>query len=93
MKHSKPGPTRGATQQGSQFDYSDLAIWQSQMTLTIREVFRLTNRATKGFVQSLFQLLNVDLKAPDYSTLSRRGKALKGHSAQTDARRIAFGVG
>lgn len=65
---------QGPTQQGAQFDYSDLAI---QMTLTIREVFRLTNRATEGFVQSLFQLLKVDLKAPDHSTLSRRGKTLK----------------
>ncbi len=65
---------QGPPQQGSQFDYSDLAI---QMTLTIREVFRLTNRATEGLVQSLFQLLQVDLKAPDHSTLSRRGKTLK----------------
>jgi IS5 family transposase len=65
---------QGPAQQGAQFDYSDRAI---QMTLTIREVFRLTNRATEGLVRSLFQLLKVDLKVPDHSTLSRRGKTLK----------------
>jgi IS5 family transposase len=63
----------GPAQQGTQFDYSDLAI---QMMLTMREVFRLTNRATEGFVRSLFQLLKVDLTVPDHSTLSRRGQTL-----------------
>lgn len=65
---------QGPAQQGAQFDYSDSAI---QMILTMREVFRLTNRATEGLVRSLFQLLKVNLKVPDHSTLSRRGKTLK----------------
>lgn len=65
---------QGPAQQGAQYDYSDSAI---QMVLTMREVFRLTNRATEGLMRSLFQLLKVDLKVPDHSTLSRRGKTLK----------------
>lgn len=64
----------GPAQQGAQFDYSNSAI---QTTLTMREVFQLTNRATEGLLRSLFQLLNVNLNVPDHSTLSRRGKTLK----------------
>jgi len=65
---------QGPRQQGAQFDYSDLAI---QSVLTIREVFHLPNRATEGFVKSLFELMTVTLKVPDHSTLSRRGKTLQ----------------
>lgn len=65
---------QGPAQQGAQFEYSASAI---QATLTLREVFQLPNRATEGLVRSLFQLLKVDLKVPDHSTLSRRGKTLK----------------
>jgi hypothetical protein len=37
----------GSTQQGAQFDYSDLAI---QTSLTFRSLFRLPFRQTQGFV-------------------------------------------
>jgi IS5 family transposase len=33
-------------------------------------------RATQGLLQSVFQLLNLDLPVPDYSTLCRRQKDL-----------------
>ena len=63
-------PYQGPKQRGAQFTFSDLAI---ETALTIKEVFHLSNRATEGFVQSLLGLLKLNLKAPDHTTLSRRG--------------------
>ena len=63
----------GAKQRGSQFDYSDQAI---RVMLTVKEVFRLTNRGVEGFVGSLFRLMTINLPVPDHTTLSKRGKAL-----------------
>ena len=64
----------GKKQRGSQFDYSDQAIL---IMLTVKEVFHLTNRGVEGFVRSLFWMMKIDLRVPDHSTLSRRGKDLK----------------
>jgi len=64
---------RGPTQRGSQFDYSAQAI---QVMLTVKNVFHLPNRATEGFIRSLFRLLEIMLSVPDHTTLSRRGKKL-----------------
>jgi len=64
----------GEKQRGSQFDYSDKAI---EITLTIKEVFHLTNRQTEGFMRSLFAMNKIALPVPDHSTLSKRGKKLK----------------
>lgn len=60
-------------QQGAQYDYSDKAI---ETMLTLRYLFKLPLRATQGFGQSLFALMEVDLNVPHYSTLSRRAKSL-----------------
>jgi len=64
----------GEKQRGGQFDYSDKAI---EVMLTVKEVFHLTNRATEGFMRSLFAMLKIGLPVPDHSTLSKRGKTLK----------------
>ena len=64
----------GEKQRGSQFDYSEKAI---EIMLTIKEVFHLTNRGVEGFVRSLFAMLNIHLRVPDHSTLSKRGKRLR----------------
>jgi hypothetical protein len=61
----------GEKRRGSQFDYSEKAI---EIMLTIKEVFHLTNRGVEGFVRSLFEMLNIHLRVPDHSTLSKRGK-------------------
>lgn len=58
---------------GRPFVFSDIAI---QMLLTLREAYQLNLRATQGFAQSIFQIMNIDLKIPHYSTLSRRGEDL-----------------
>jgi len=64
----------GEKQRGSQFDYSDQAMIVMQ---TIKNVFHLPNRATEGFMRSVFALLEIRLSVPDHTTLSRRGKGLK----------------
>jgi len=64
----------GEKQRGSQFDYSDQAI---EMMLLVKAVFHLSNRATEGFVCSIFEMLEVALSVPDHSTLPRRSKKLK----------------
>lgn len=53
--------------------YDDSAIL---CALTLQALFRLPLRATQGLLTSLFRLMNVDLEAPDYSTLSRRRATL-----------------
>lgn len=64
----------GEKRRGSQFEYSDKAI---EIMLTIKEVFHLSNRSVEGFVHSVFAMLNVHLRVPDHSTLSKRAKNLK----------------
>jgi IS5 family transposase len=58
---------------GGQLKYSDLAI---ETALTLRMVFHLPLRQTEGFLNSLFAMMGVGLKAPDHTTLSRRGQVL-----------------
>jgi len=58
---------------GRQPLYSDMAI---QLTLQFGKVFGQKLRQTEGLVQSIFNLMSIDLKAPDYSTLSRRSCSL-----------------
>ncbi len=56
---------------GGQLKYSDLAI---ETALTLRLVFHLPLRQTEGFLNSVFKLMDVDLVAPDHTTLSRRSQ-------------------
>lgn len=53
--------------------FSNTAI---QTALTLSQVFRLPLRATEGFLASILDKIAPDLKAPDHSTLSIRGKTL-----------------
>ncbi|MGQ9871279.1 IS5 family transposase [Leptodesmis sp.] len=49
--------------------YSDLAI----LTIaTLKAVYRLAGRQCQGCVESIFELMEIDLLVPDHSTLSRR---------------------
>jgi hypothetical protein len=59
---------------GGQREYSDLAVVTA---LTLRSVFHLALRQTEGFVGSLIALMGLDLKSPDHTTLSRRGKIIE----------------
>ncbi len=43
----------------------------------LKGMFSLTLRATEGLLDSLFQLMNVPLCAPDYSCVSKRARTVK----------------
>ena len=58
---------------GGQPVYSDLAI---EAGLTVRLVYGLALRQTEGFLQSISALLDLGLRIPDHTTLSRRSKNL-----------------
>ena len=42
----------------------------------LKSVFHLAGRQAQGFVESVFQLMNIPLPVPDHSTVSRRLAAL-----------------
>ena len=66
----RPSPSG---QPGGQQRFSDLAITTA---LTLRLVFRLALRQAEGFLRSVLSLMDVDLEAPDHTTLSRRSQHL-----------------
>ena len=59
---------------GRQRLYSELAI---ETILTLRLVFKLLLRQVEGFTNSLFSMMELPLKSPDHTTLSRRNRMLK----------------
>ncbi|MDN3030523.1 MAG: IS5 family transposase [Candidatus Tisiphia sp.] len=59
---------------GGQAIYSDLAI---ETCVRLGLVYKQHLRQTEGFVESIIKLLNLELKTPDYTTISRRTKKLK----------------
>jgi hypothetical protein len=59
---------------GGQRRYSDVAIVTA---LTLRVVFHLALRQTEGFVGSLIRMMDLDLKTPDHTTLSRRNSKVE----------------
>ena len=64
-------PTGKAVQQ---FHYSDAAI---QLALSLRAIYRLPLRATQGFLQSVFKMMNLELDVPDCTTICRRAAKQK----------------
>ncbi|KAM3099120.1 IS5 family transposase [Phormidesmis sp. 146-12] len=54
---------------GASVFYSDLAI---QTIATLSAIYGLAGRQCQGFVESLFELMGIDLPVPDHSTVSRR---------------------
>ncbi len=61
--------------------YSDMAI---ETMLTLKQLLKLPYRATEGFGQSLFKLMEIALAMPDYTTLCRRAKTLKVNLSKSD---------
>ena len=66
----RPSPSG---QPGGQRRFSDLPITTA---LTLRLIFRLPLRQAEGFLRSVLSLMDVDLDAPDHTTLSRRSRHL-----------------
>lgn len=69
-------------QRGRPEEYSDTAILCG---LTLRAVFKLTYRATEGFLSSLINLLGLQIRCPDYSLLCKRQKTLPLPKLRKDA--------
>ena len=65
--------TAGIGKRAGQRQYSDVAI---ETALTLRLIFHLPLRQTEGFLRSIFWMLDLDLSAPDHTTLARRGRYL-----------------
>ncbi len=63
------------TTRGGQPVYAEVAI---ELVLTLRLVFHLALRQVEGFAGSVLLLLGLDVRIPDHSTLSRRGRAFAG---------------
>jgi hypothetical protein len=66
----KPAPSG---RRGGQRKFSDHAI---ETALTLRLVFSLPLRQAEGFLRSILSLMDVNLEAPDHTTLSRRSQSL-----------------
>jgi hypothetical protein len=64
---------RGKRVSGGKLLYSDLAI---ELCLLMKEFYKLPYRQTQGFVESVFQSMNLSLSIPDYSTISRRASKI-----------------
>jgi IS5 family transposase len=58
---------------GASPTYTDLAL---ETMATIQAIYGLAGRQTQGFLQSVFDLMKLDLTVPDHSTLSRRRRHL-----------------
>lgn len=67
---------------GGQPRYSDLAI---ELVLTLRLVFHLALRQAEGFARSVLALFGLELRVPDHTTLSRRGRAFAGRQPRVPA--------
>jgi DDE family transposase len=63
------------TTPGGQAWYSDAAI---ELVLALRLVCRFALRQAEGFAASVLRLLGRDLRVPDHTTLSRRGRGFAG---------------
>ncbi|MDJ0515995.1 MAG: transposase [Trichodesmium sp. MO_231.B1] len=58
---------------GASNTYSDVAI---ELMVTLSSLYRLAGRQTEGFVESIFDLMELDLVVPDHSTVCRRVRKL-----------------
>ena len=65
---------RRSGRRGVQRRYSDLAI---ETAMTLRLLYHLPLRQAEGFLHALFEMMRLDLSAPDYTTLSRRSQHLR----------------
>ena len=58
---------------GASPTYTDLAI---ETMATVQAIYGLAGRQTQGFLQSVFELMKLDLSVPDHSTLSQRRRLM-----------------
>lgn len=56
---------------GRSNEFSDAAI---ETALMLKGIFNLPFRAPQGFIDSLFSLMDVDLRSPNYTSISKRAR-------------------
>lgn len=71
---------------GRPLRYTDTAIIT---VLMLKSVFHLTLRASQGFIDSLFQMMDVALRCPDYSSISKRAQSVNINIKTTTRGEIA----
>lgn len=59
---------------GRGFQFSDTAI---ETALMVKGIFSLPLRALQGFIDSIFALMNVPLRSPNYTSISKRSKTVQ----------------
>ncbi len=57
-------------------DLSAILTLPSRLCWSLNAYFRLTLRAAQGFIDSIFTLMNVPLRCPDYTSVSKRAKSV-----------------
>ena len=62
-------PERMHGRRGRPMEYSDLAI---ECCLMIRQVYTLPLRQTQGFIRLLIKVMDLNISAPDFSSISKR---------------------
>ncbi|MGL5409203.1 MAG: IS5 family transposase [Shewanella sp.] len=65
--------TKHHGKRGRDFTFANVAI---ETALTLKGIFKLPLRALQGFLDSIFALMNVPLKSPSYSCISKRAKTV-----------------
>ncbi|NRA85588.1 MAG: transposase, partial [Gammaproteobacteria bacterium] len=66
--------TKHHGKRGRGVQLSDVAI---ETALIVKGVFSLPLRSLQGFIDSIFSLMNVPLRSPNYSSISKRAKAVE----------------
>lgn len=65
--------TTQSGRRGRSNEFSDTAI---ETALMLKGIFNLPLRALQGFIDSLFELMSVDLRSPNYSSISKRARTI-----------------
>ena len=78
------------TSRGGQRRYSDLAI---ETCLMLRTAYHLGLRQTQGLMGSIGTLMGLDIRVPDYSTLSRRANGVSIAQVNEASRICAYPSG
>lgn len=66
--------TKHHGKRGRGFQYSDTAI---ETALMIKGIFSLPLHTLQGFIDSIFELMNMPLTSPDYTCISKRSKTVQ----------------
>lgn len=59
---------------GRSYHYTHKAM---EICLTLKYLYKLPYRAAEGWINSLFELMRIDLKSPSYTQMQRRSKKLE----------------